>query len=117
MSQSVRPRQAFQAYYNKHSSLVLKLVNYGRSKYITLTPGVNVTKLFSSSPVTRPNNLERLSSVRPVANPGGELGCSTWVGSNLTALSFTKDKRSGLFGLVTGDEEKSLFEKKPDIDA
>ncbi len=35
----MRPRQAFQVYSNEHSSLVRKLVNYGRKKFYNIGPG------------------------------------------------------------------------------
>ncbi len=38
ISQSVRTRQAFQAYSIKHSSLVRKLVTYGRKKFYNNGP-------------------------------------------------------------------------------
>jgi hypothetical protein len=51
-SQSVGPRKAFLDYSNKHSSLVWKLVNYGRKKFYNIGPrGPTRLKHLSGAPL------------------------------------------------------------------
>ncbi len=48
LSYSIRTWKAFQAWFNKHSSLVWKFVNYGRKKYYNIGPRSQCNKtLFS----------------------------------------------------------------------